>query len=42
MNCLKASALLERGTMMLMRTPRVSRLSLFTFNTGPNGLKSTS
>lgn len=42
MNCLNASVLFDRGTMMLMRMLRVFRLSLFTFTTGPNGLKSTS
>lgn len=42
MNCLNASVLLDRGTMMLMSMLLVSRLSLFTFTRGPNGLKSTS
>ena len=42
MNCLKASALLESGKMMLMSMLAVSTLSLFTFITGPKGRKNTS
>lgn len=42
MNCLKASTLLDSGTMTLMMLLRVLTLSLFTFITGPKGRKRTS